>query len=145
MRRLLLRPLLVRLDVVLPELRVPERRVPEPPELRVPELRVLELRRLAPEDDRELVEPDEELPPFTPALAPRTTPRAAPNTTSPAFIAPANPYTAPCRMRPRARGDITAAVAATAIPISLSIMSSRATFPPGLVVKLVPLRYPWAR
>jgi hypothetical protein len=91
---------------------------------------------------RELLEPDEEPLPFTPEAAPRTIPRAAPNTTSPAFIAPANPYTAPRRMRPRARGDTAAAVAATAIPISLSIMSSRATFPPGPVLKLVLLRYP---
>ena len=78
--------------------------------------------------------------PLTPEAAPRT----APYTTSPAFIAPASPYTAPCRIRFRARGETAAAVAATATPISLSIKSSIASVPPGLVVRILGHAYPWA-
>jgi hypothetical protein len=131
-RRLVLRLLLERLDAVLRWARLPELR----------RLALEEREPRAADEEPLLLDPDEEPPPFTPDAAPRTMPRAAPNTTSPAFIAPASPYTAPCRMRPRARGDTAAAVAATAIPISLSIMSSRATFPPGPFVKIVLLRYP---
>ena len=113
----------------------PEEREPPEPEDR--ELLDREEREPADPEDRELLDRDERVvdaaEPLvdTPDAAPRTIPRAAPNTTSPAFIAPARPYTAPRRIRFRARGETTAAVAATAIPTSLSIMSSRATFPPG--------------
>jgi hypothetical protein len=98
-------------------------------------------------EDREPDEPlgeFEEALPFMPEAAPRTAPRAALYTTSPAFIAPASPYTAPRRMMLRARGETAAAVAATATPISLSIKSSIATVTPGQVGKSLGLAYPWA-
>jgi len=56
-----------------------------------------------------------------PSLAPRTAPRPAASATSPAFIRPARPYTAPRRKSSLARGETAAAVAAAIAPASRSM------------------------
>jgi len=63
----------------------------------------------------------DELAAEAPFFAPCTAPRAAAAATSPAFISPASPYTAPRRSSSLARGETAAAVAAAIAPASRSM------------------------